>query len=98
MFYVLGARTYSLFTSLPVAMDSISKTKAARRTLFVAVLLEWRRELAKEILELQLTCCESGAPTVIAQIASTNFYKTLQRLCLSSPNLFSRVNSVQGTA
>ena len=32
---VLG--TNSLFMSLPVAMDSISKTRAARRTQFVAV-------------------------------------------------------------
>ena len=32
---VLG--TNSLFMSMPVAMDSISKTRAARRTQFVAV-------------------------------------------------------------
>ena len=93
---VLG--TNSLFMSLPVAMDSISKTRAARRTQFVAVQLEWRRELANQILELQLTCCESGAPTAIAQIASTFFDKTLKCSYLSSPNLFSRVNSVQGRA
>ena len=92
---VLGTNNYSLFMSFPVAMDSISKTRAARRTQFVAVLLEWR---ANQILELQLTCCESGAPTVIAQIASTFFDKTLKCSYLSSPNLFSRVNSAQGRA
>ena len=30
--------------------------------------LEWRRELAHQILELLLTCCKNSAPTVIAKL------------------------------
>ena len=43
---VLGPN--KLFMSFPVGIDSISKTRAARRMKFVAVLLEWRRELANK--------------------------------------------------
>ena len=67
LFILRVLRTNSLFMSLPVAMDGISKTRAARRN-----------QRKDQILELQLTCCESGAPTVIAQIASTFFDKTLK--------------------
>ena len=50
---------------------------------------------SKTNTELQLTCCESCAPTAIAQIASTFRDKTLKLSCLSSPKLFSRGNLVQ---
>ena len=51
-------------------MDSILQARAARSMKLVAVWLEWRRELAKQILELQLTCSESSAVTAIEQIYS----------------------------
>ena len=75
---VLG--TNSLFTSLQVALDStcILQTTAARSMQFVAIYLERRREPAKQILDLQLICCESGTHISITQIASMFCDKTFK--------------------
>ena len=90
--------TNSLFMSLPVAMDSISKTRAARRTTVCGSLARVEETTSKINLRatVYLLCewCSYRNRTNSNHI----FGKTLKCSCLSSPNLYSRGNSVQGRA